>query len=241
MSKDTPYLLAFADQPTQTIIPRVTLDEAIQDMLDRTPVTIRGAAERTAQRISQLYGEGRVVAFSNAAEQAVTKRVRDLMTKAMREGITEVRAGRMIVESVDSIRKATEAWSEGYSRMVFRTNANTAITAGRFRQSQDPVIKAVVPCKQFLSVGDVDTRDNHDAADMMVFRVDNPIWNRIAPPLGYNCRCTVRDVSIAELRRMNRLGADGSIREDKLPPSAHPDPGFRHGGRPDLFMVQASR
>jgi len=229
-------LLTFANEPTQTILPRVTLTEALEDMVERTPVTIRQSAERTAQAISRLYSEGRVVAFARSAEQAVTERVQSLIAEAIREGIPEAESGSLIRLGVDAVRKRTDAWSEGYARMAFRTNVNTAVTAGRFRQSQDADIKAVIPAFRFDAVGDADTRDNHNAADGLIFKVDNPVWNRIAPPLGYNCRCQVSFVGLPELRRMGRVGSDGSIREDRLPASAGPDPGFRHGGRADLSI-----
>ena len=233
---ERPALLTFKDTPVQTILPRVTLTEALQDMVDRTPITIRSAAERTAQRISQLYSEGSVVAFVNSAEAAVTERVKSLIAEAIKEGIPEAETGKLIRLGVDEIRKRTAAWSEGYARMAFRTNVNTAVTAGRFRQSQDPDIRAVIPCFRFDAVMDSDTRGNHGAADGLIFKVDNLVWNKIAPPLGYNCRCQVSFVGLPELRRMGRVGGDGSIREDRLPGSAHADAGFRHGGRPDLFL-----
>jgi len=247
---DTSYLMVFADTPEQNILPRVTFDEAVQDMVDRTPVTIRQAAERTAQRISQLYGEGRVVAFARAAEQAATVRAQGLIAEAIRKGIPELDymqggvlkpgAGTTMAQAVNTIQEKTQAWSKGYAKMAFRTNFNTAVTAGRFRQSQDPDIKKVVPCFRFDSVGDADTRHNHDLLDGKIFRVDNTIWNRIAPPLGYNCRCDVTPISIPELRRMGRVGSDGSVIEDRtIPADAGPDAGFRHPGRPDLFMVGA--
>ncbi len=234
---DTQQLLLFKDTPTQTILPRVTLTEAVQDMVDRVPATIRNAAERTAQRISQLYSEGRVVAFARSAEAAVTERVQALIAEAIREGIPEAESGRLIRLGVDEVRKRTAAWSEGYARMAFRTNVNTAVTAGRFRQAQDPDIKAVIPAFRFDAVMDSDTRGNHGAADGLILKVDNPAWNRIAPPLGYNCRCQVSLVGLPELRRMGRVLANGDIRESSLPAGAHPDAGFRHGGRPDLFLT----
>ncbi len=230
------YWLQFAESPTSTILPRTTFEEAVQDMVDRAPVTIRDAAERTAQRISQLYGEGHVTAFAKSAEQAVTERVQILIREAIRDGTEEIGAGKLIVMSVDKIRTETEAWTESYARMAFRTNVNTAVTAGRFRQAQDPVIQAVIPCFRFDAVGDADTRDNHMAADGLIFKVSNRVWNRIAPPIGWNCRCAISYVGLPELRRMGRVNAAGDIREDRLPAAAHPDPGFRHGGRPDLFL-----
>lgn len=238
---DSLRLLVFADVPVQTILPRVTFEEAVQDMVDRTPVTIRRAAERTAQRIAQLYGERRVVAFVESAEAAVTRRAQELISEAIREGIPEADAARRIVRSVAQVRRLSAPWTEGYARMSFRTNVNTAVTAGRFRQARDPDIKAVIPAFRFDSVGDADTRPNHDAADGVILRVDNIAWNRIAPPLGYNCRCQVSLVSLAQLKRMGRVAADGSVRESRVPAAAGPDLGFRHGGRPDLFIAEGAR
>lgn len=225
---------------TQTLIPNVTFQEAVDDFATRVPVTVRRAAERTAERIAQLYGEGRVVAFAKAAEAAVTKRAADLITEAIREGVPEAEAGRAIAMGVDEVRKRTSEWSEAYARMAFRTNVGTATTAGRFRQLQDNDVREVIPALRFDAVGDVDTRDNHAAADGLILRADNTAWNRIAPPLGYNCRCTVAFIDRVTLRRMGRVNPDGSIREDRVPQGAHPDPGFRHGGRPDLLIVQGA-
>jgi len=245
-----PFVVNFAEAPTQSVLPRVTFEQAVADMVERTPVTIRSAAERTAQRIAQLYGEDHVVAFARSAEDAVTRRAQSLIEEVLREGsirgpdggrlVGETRIGEGIKLSVRDVSKRTGAWTEAYSRMAFRTNFGTAVSAGRFRQASDPAIRKVIPAFAFVAVGDSDTRDNHAAADGLIFRVDNPVWNQIAPPLGYHCRCSVRYVSIVELRRAGRVDADGSIREDRLPMAAHPDSGFRHSGRPDLFMTGAA-
>jgi SPP1 gp7 family putative phage head morphogenesis protein len=179
-----------------------------------------------------------VVAFARSAEAAVTERVQSLITQAIREGIPEVNAATRIVKDVDLVRKRTAAWSESYARMSFRTNVNTAVTAGRFRQAQDPDVKALVPCMQFDAVDDGDVRDNHHAGDGIILKVDNPAWNKVAPPLGYNCRCQVNLITVPMLRRMGRINPDGSVREDRVPSGWRPDAKFRHGGRPDLMMVQ---
>lgn len=220
----------------QTVLPRVTFDEAVADFVERAPVTLRNAAERTAQRIAELYSESRVAAFVRSAEATVTTEAQSFIARALRDGVGEGEAGQRLAMSVDRVRELSQAWSEGYARMVFRTNVNTAVTAGRFRLAQDPAIKAVAPAFRFDSVGDGDTRDTHDAADGMILTVDNVAWNRLAPPLGYNCRCQVSHVSAAELAALGRLREDGSVIESRVPSGAGPDPGFRHGGRPDLFV-----
>lgn len=227
-------LLAFAEQ---TLIPRVTFEEALEDFVTRAPVTILDAAERTAARISELYSEGRVLAFVRSAEQAVTDRAASFLADAFAEGLGEREAARGLRLAVDSVRQATEAWSESYARTVFRTNLNTAQTAGKFRQASDPVIKAVLPAARFSAVGDRDTRPNHGAADGLILATDNPAWGQLAPPLGYNCRCKVRLISTPELQDRGRLTEDFEIVESAVPGNAGPDPGFRHAGRPDLAGV----
>ncbi len=227
-------LVTFANQ---MILPAVTLQEALDDMISRTPVTLRRAAERTAQRIAQLYSEERVAAFARSAEAVVTKEAQDFIARAIREGIAEADAGKRLSMSIERIRVESQAWTEGYARTVFRTNVNTAVTAGRFRQVQDQDVRSVIPAFRFDAVGDADTRSNHKAADGMILRVDNTAWNRIAPPLGYNCRCQVSMVSIIDLEAMGRVDNDGAVIESRIPAGAFPDEGFRHGGRPDLFIV----
>lgn len=177
----------FAGLPAQTIIPRVTFDEAVRDMVQRVPVTLRNPAERTAQRIAQLYGEGNFVAFVRSAEDAVTDRVRDLIAQAIKDGIPEASMGRLIRMGVDKVRQVTEPWTDAYAKMAFRTNLNTATTAGRFRQVRDPEIREIIPGMQYMAVGDSDTRPNHMAADGVTLAVDDRRWAKLAPPLGYSC------------------------------------------------------
>lgn len=234
MARDKRCLMEFADQQ---VIPRVTFEEALADMVERTPVIIRRAAERTAQAIAKLYSQSNVMAFVRSAEVSVTKEAQSFITRALKTGIPEGEAGKKLAMSVNNIRKRSKAWSEGYSRMVFRTNVNTSLTAGRFRQAQDPDIKAVIPAFRFDSVADSDTRHNHKAGDGIILRTDNPKWAKIAPPLGYNCRCQVVFVSAPELQAKGLIKANGDIRESRVPSSVYPDHGFRHSGRPDLRGV----
>lgn len=230
----TRSLVTFA---TQTIMPHVELAEAIEDMISRTPVTIRRAAERTAERISQLYSDGRAVAFARSAETVVTLEAQEFITRALREGIPEGEAGRKLALSVNEIRTRSEPWTENYARMVFRTNVNTAVTAGRFRQVQDPDVREIIPAFRFDAVGDGDTRPNHKAADGVILKVDSAAWRNLAPPLGYNCRCQVSLVPRPELEALQRIDKRGEVIETRVPYDAKPDAGFRHAGRPDLLLT----
>lgn len=188
---ESDQLLAFADSSATKILSRVTFLEAIEDLVDRTPVTLRNAAERNARRIAETYSEDRgVISFAKSAEDAVTQRAQELITKGIREGIQERDIGRTIAFDVNRIRTETEAWTEGYARMAFRTNLNDAVTKGRLRQAQDPDVKVVVPALMYTAVGgksgDGDTRPNHRAAHGVILAVNNPAWRFMRTPFGYN-------------------------------------------------------
>lgn len=211
----------------QSIIPSVTFDEALQEFVERTPVTLRDAAERTASRIAALYTEDRVVAFVRAADEVVTQEAQRFIAKALRTGIGEGEAGQRLAMTVEEVRDESEAWSEGYARMAFRTNANTAVTAGRFRQARDPDVRSIIPAMRFSAVGDVDTRPNHRAMNGVILAVENPLWRTLAPPLGYNCRCHVEHVTVFDLEEEGRMRENGTVVESRVPAGAGPDEGFR--------------
>lgn len=233
---DRSKLVAFSAEEYFDVVP---MEEAADDLVARTPETLKNAAERTAQRIAQLYSAGPNIAFVRAATETVTMQAQDYIQRAIREGMTAGQAGAGLAAAVNAVEDNTINWSWSYAKMAFRTNLNTAVTAGRFRQAQEPVIKAIIPAFRFDAVGDVDTRDNHRAADGIILRTDSVEWRKISPPLGYNCRCTIVAMTRSMLQRDNRLREDGSVIESKVPVGAFPDPGFRHGGRPDLAGVRA--
>lgn len=225
-------LWAFAK--SQNIVPKLSITEALEALVQKTPVTLRRAADRTAQQIAKLYSERNVIVFARSAEATVTKEVQRLIAAGMKKGLSEGEVGRQIAKKVNDIRKRSREWSQAYARMVYRTNVNSAVTAGRFRQAQDPDIKSVVPAFRFDAVGDGDTRPNHAAGDGVILSVDNPAWAKLAPPLGYNCRCQLVHISSVELRALGRLDRKGNFKQSRIPPGFRADPGFQHGGRPDL-------
>jgi SPP1 gp7 family putative phage head morphogenesis protein len=229
-------LARFAAEPSQTILPNVTFQEAVDAFVNRVPQVVQPAAVRLAQHVGELYKHG-AVAFARAAETSVVRAAQQFIASAMREGIDEGEGGRRLAMTANELRRESAPWSEAYARMAFRTNVNTAVTAGRFRVARDQDLRAVLPAFEFDAVDDADTRPNHGAASGKVWSVENPVWGRLSPPLGYNCRCQVRAVSVVELEARGKLDRHDRVIEDPVPQDAHPDEGFVHGGRPDLHMV----
>lgn len=74
---------------------------------------------------------------------------------------------------------------------VFQTVSQTAYQNGRLEQMSDPAVAAALPYWTYRTAGDDRVRESHAALDGFTARIGDPVWNRIYPPCGFNCRCTV--------------------------------------------------
>jgi len=77
--------------------------------------------------------------------------------------------------------------------LIFRTNMQSAYAAGQWQQIQ--ANKATMPYLQYNAVDDLRTRDEHRALNNKVYPVDHPFWRYYYPPNGWNCRCSVIQLS----------------------------------------------
>lgn len=85
-------------------------------------------------------------------------------------------------------------------RTIFNTNLQTAYAAGHWEQIE--ATKAEAPYLMYDAVDDGRTRPEHKAWDGTVLPVDDPWWKTHYPPNGFNCRCSVIQLSAAQVRSM---------------------------------------
>lgn len=109
----------------------------------------------------------------------------------------------------------THGWSyngsRGWrSRVIFETNLRTSYAAGKWKQVQR--LKERRPYLRYVSVQDERTRPEHRDWHGTVLPADDPWWSTHFPPNGWNCRCTVQQLSE---RDMERFGYEPS---DQAPP-----------------------
>jgi SPP1 gp7 family putative phage head morphogenesis protein len=152
----------------------------------------------------------------------VTKKVRDTIGRMMREGAGEITAGKVIADM--------GGWAQSYGRTVYRTNLASAYTKGRFAEARDPDIAEVIGAFEYNAILDSGVRANHRAAHGLVAATNDPLWHSFSPPLGFNCRCSVRLVDRFELSRRRLL--KGGVVSRSLPSNfrmAGPDTGFMRG------------
>ena len=217
------------------IIPRIPFAEAVDDLVRREPM-LAG----TAQDVAELYRTKHAFALAKSAETEVTGAVQRLLSSAFKEGIPSIPTAKVIADLGD--------WTRSYGHVVYRTNLNTAYTAGRMAQAQDPVVRTALPAFERYSVRDSAVRqgrkedggENHLAAHGLLADTKDTIWSKAAPPSGYNCRCSLRLVSAGELKRRGLLDGTTVIRYE--PPgfaAFRPNPHFGKQ-RPDVSIYAGS-
>lgn len=133
-------------------------------------------------------------------------------------------------------------FTEAYAETVYRTNLTTSYVEGRFQEANEPAIAKVIGGMLYSALLDPVTRVNHRAANGFIAATNDPIWKKLKPPLGFNCRCTVAMVDKFTLDEYGLIAPTGEVSRGwqlpgggvtKTPPAsfsiAGPDPNFNPG------------
>ncbi|MFN7400360.1 MAG: phage minor head protein [Sandaracinobacter sp.] len=95
-------------------------------------------------------------------------------------------------------------------RTIFATNMRVSRAAGQWARIQ--AVKAARPFLRYSAVLDNRTRPLHARWHGIIRPVDDPIWQTIYPPNGWNCRCQVQQLSQRDLdRRGLRVTPDSDL------------------------------
>jgi len=186
-------------------LPNVPLRNAIADLVARGVVDAD-----TAEEVAAIYRDpvNPGFALTRAPNETITARVKDLVEQAIVDGVPDEVVAELIADESDD-------FSKSYARTVLRTNTSTAINRGKFAQARQ--MSESFPAMEYVTAGDVDVRDgqrspeNHAALEGFMAATDWPGWVDILPPNGYNCRCSVRLVSRAELRALGLIDTHGNL------------------------------
>lgn len=108
--------------------------------------------------------------------------------------------GKKTVIDENGEEKTIQLGSPYRVRTIYKQNMQSAYNAGRYLKQLQNVDFA--PYFQYICVLDERTRPEHRALHGKVFRYDDPIWASLYPPNGFGCRCTVRQLTAAEVERI---------------------------------------
>lgn len=85
------------------------------------------------------------------------------------------------------------------ARLIYQTNLYASYNRGRYEQQYQ--LKDILPYWQYEHNDSANPRKHHQALNGVVYRADDPWWDSYYPPRGYNCHCTVRALSEADVVR----------------------------------------
>lgn len=94
-------------------------------------------------------------------------------------------------------------------KTIFQVNLRTSYMAGHWAHIQDT--KGDFPYLLYDAIKDTRTRPLHRSWDGMVLSVDDPWWDTHTPQNGWNCRCSVIQVSDRQLKRLGKTGPDRAV------------------------------
>ncbi|MEM7046983.1 MAG: phage minor head protein [Pseudomonadota bacterium] len=84
-------------------------------------------------------------------------------------------------------------------RTIYRANIRTARAAGQWERAQRT--KAAAPYFRYELGPSEKHRPHHASKEGLILPIDDPFWNTWMPPNGWGCKCRVRQVTDAEMRR----------------------------------------
>lgn len=135
-------------------------------------------------------------------------------------------------------------------KIIYDVNLRTANAVGKWRRIERT--KAARPWLRYVAVQDDRTRPEHMAWHTTVLPADHPWWRTHYPPNGWRCRCTVQQLSDADLQRIGDSPTVPAPPTDERPVLNKRsgkvedvplgiDPGFAHNpGRLGLTQRRAS-
>lgn len=100
------------------------------------------------------------------------------------------------------------AWSQLGSvrrlRTIFDANMRVSYAAGHWTSFERNKVER--PFLRYVAILDDATRPTHRARHNLVLPVGHPYWDLWAPPCGWNCRCTLQQLSQRDIDRLIARG-----------------------------------
>ena len=190
---------------------------------------------KTSKSWRDLWKDAHATAFTVAhcAKMDVLLDIHDGVSAAIEEGIT----GQEFVKRLKPLLQAKGWWgkaidastgeiTESYPnsnapvqygstrrlQLIYQQNVQVAYMAGRYTAMKEGAI--FTPFWQYIAVMDSSTRKSHAVANNRVWRHNDPIWDKLYPPNGWNCRCRVRPLS---QKGLDREGLDVRTSGEDVP------------------------
>lgn len=185
-------------QQVEGRIRKFSMDDVL-DFLDRR-------ADLTSRKITLLEKQYAPVAIKAVAGlgDRVERKVQEIVSDVASQGLTTADGAALLRERLTAA--GIDIGNPWAVETMFRTQVSTAFNAGRWEACQQPEIDDILWGYEYVTAGDDRVRPTHETMDGARYPKDDPIWQAIWPPNGYNCRCTTVEIfkgeRIASTKRM---------------------------------------
>lgn len=191
-------------------------DDAAGYLRDLTPVT-----KDTFDGLSSQYRRD-AFTVAGVTDQRLIAKIRDQLADVLAKGGTRADFEAAVA------KLTTDAGVEQIAAFtldtVFTTNMQKAYSLGRYEQMREPETMKALPFWQYLTVGDDRVRPEHAVLDYFTAHAIDPVWNKIYPPNGFNCRCIV--IALLASEAPEGASESGLLRLPLLAQLKVPQPGF---------------
>lgn len=165
--------------------------------------SLRSRRVMTPSQFAVIDQDARRTAFTVARTQSIAtiERVRDVLVRDVETGGTLREFRRNLDGALDGILTGPQVES------LYRTQVAQAYSAGQQAIIRHPMVADEFPYLLWVATHDTRTRADHLAMERhgqngtAVYRADDPMWRTHYPPAGWNCRCAVIPLSIADAAR----------------------------------------
>ena len=218
---------------------------ALPDLRRRSPILdslLRGVT-RPSGGITQVKRIVDSTFFVTGMTMRQTRQVQELIAQVIEEKPTASVVGKKIrtlgLGDFVTTAQALTGTKLSTARLetVLRTNTNRALTEGNAEILRDDAVQAFVPLVEYSATLDPRTRQNHRAMDGYVGTMADFDRMGIAPPCGFNCRCTLIPVPISMAIDKGWVQPNGALnyaairkhngaRQKVIDARKIPDPGF---------------
>lgn len=93
----------------------------------------------------------------------------------------------------DKAMPLLEEYNVAYLQTEYQTAIGSSRMAGKWMQIEEEA--DVLPLLEYDTVGDGRVRPEHAILDKIIRPVNDKFWDTLYPPNGWNCRCSVRQLS----------------------------------------------
>lgn len=177
---------------------------------------LRSKGLRITFNWQEMLDEAHARAFTVAkvARLDVLQDIRNALLDAQRQGKTLTQFsreltpllqqkgwwGKQVVVDGQGQAQMVQLGSPQRLRTIYQTNMQSAYMAGR-ALAQEQSSHHAFPWRMYVAIMDGVTRPSHAAMNGRIWHRDDPVWQVIFPPNGFNCRCRTTMLTEGQMQR----------------------------------------